>query len=489
MNRGRRFACSHHLKSVSIPRELHEPRHSENCHLTSCNGCFVSYISKFALVVSVIQLITGLIGLAMQRSKLVSKSFLLAAVALIVLATLVVPASAAELTVGTGGQYTTIQQAVNAAKSGDTISIAPGTYTENVVVDKPLTITAASERPTVHAADASKDVFLLTSPGVHINGLTITGGESGVKLQNTSKCVVTNVFAQDNVRGVYLSYSTENEVSNNNLANNGYGVYGDYASLNTISSNVATGERGSSTTLGDGIFLNYGDSNIIARNNLSANHVFGISIYTSTRNIISNNTMSDNNNVGVRLGPGSNNNTLTFNTIASNGQISQQVSPNFPTSGILIVSATGNRIYLNSFINQPIAILDASAAILNSPEKMAYTFNGVGQTGYMSNYYSDYKGTDVNGTGVGSTPSTYGDQFPLVQPVQNYGTIIPLIAVTPTPTLQPSTQTGTSDNQSVSGIQVPSFQSFEALPIVVVICAVVGLAIAFFILRRPPPSE
>jgi parallel beta-helix repeat protein len=438
--------------------------------------------------VSVIQSITGLIGLAMQRSKLVSKSLLLAAVALIVLATLVVPASAAGLTVGTGGQYTTIQQAVNAATSGDTISVAPGTYTENVVVDKPLTITAASERPTVHAADASKDVFLLTSPGVHINGLTIAGGESGVKLQNTSKCVVTNVFAQDNVRGVYLSYSTENEISNNNLANNDYGVYGDYASLNSISSNVATGERGSSAALGDGIFLNYGDSNTIARNNLSANHVFGISIYTSTRNIISNNTMSDNANVGVRLGPGSNNNTLTFNTIVSNGQISQQASPNFPTSGILIVSATGNQIYLNSFINQPIAILDASAAILNSPEKMAYTFNGVGQTGYMSNYYSDYKGTDVNGTGIGSTPSTYGDQFPLIQSVTSYGTIIPVSTVTPTPSPQSENSTTVSDNQSISGIQVPSFPSLEALSIVVV-CAVVGLAIAFFILRRPPPSE
>ena len=437
---------------------------------------------------SVLQSITGLIGLAMQRSKLVSKSLLLAAVALIVLATLVVPASAAELTVGTGGQYTTIQQAVNAATSGDTISVAPGTYTENVVVDKPLTITAASERPTVHAADASKDVFLLTSPGVHINGLTIAGGESGVKLQNTSKCVVTNVFAQDNVRGVYLSYSTENEISNNNLANNDYGVYGDYASLNSISSNVATGERGSSAALGDGIFLNYGDSNTIARNNLSANHVFGISIYTSTRNIISNNTMSDNANVGVRLGPGSNNNTLTFNTIVSNGQISQQASPNFPTSGILIVSATGNQIYLNSFINQPIAILDASAAILNSPEKMAYTFNGVGQTGYMSNYYSDYKGTDVNGTGIGSTPSTYGDQFPLIQSVTSYGTIIPVSTVTPTPSPQSENSTTVSDNQSISGIQVPSFPSLEALSIVVV-CAVVGLAIAFFILRRPPPSE
>ena len=92
----------------------------------------------------------------MQRSKLIPKSLLFAAVALLLLATLVVPASAAELTVGTGGQDKTIQQAVNAANSGDTVRVAPGTYTENVVVSKSLTITAASGRPTVQAADAEQ---------------------------------------------------------------------------------------------------------------------------------------------------------------------------------------------------------------------------------------------------------------------------------------------------------------------------------------------
>jgi hypothetical protein len=130
-----------------------------------------------------------------------------------------------------------------------------------------------------------------------------------------------------------------------------------------------------------------------------------------------------------------------------------------------------------------------SAAILNSPEKLVYTFNGVERTSYLSNFYSDYTGTDANGTGIGSTPSAFGDMFPLVQSLTSYGTIIPVSAVTPTPSPQSENSTTVSDNQSISGIQVPSFPSFEALPIVVVICAVVGLAIAFFILRRPPPSE
>jgi len=423
----------------------------------------------------------------MKRSLLVSKSLLFVIIALIVLATLVVPASAAELTVGTDGQYATIQQAVNAAKPGDIVRVAPGTYTENVVVDKSLTITAASGRPTVQAADASKDVFLVTSPGVRIDGLTIAGGASGVQIQGTSKCAVTNIVARNNVRGVYLSHGTENEISKNNLADNSYGVYGDGASSNTISSNVATGEKGTGATLGDGIFLNYGDSNKITDNNLSANHVFGISMYTSTRNIISDNTMTDNDRIGIRIGPGSNNNTITRNTIARNG-IYQLSAQDFPASGILIVSATGNQIYLNNFISQPSALVGASAAILNSPEKLVYTFNGVERTSYMSNFYSDYTGTDANGTGIGSTPSAYGDKFPLIQSVTSYGTIIPVSAATPTPSPQSQNSTTVSDNQSISGIQVQSFPSFEALSIVAV-CAVVGLAIAFFILRRPPPSE
>jgi parallel beta-helix repeat protein len=410
----------------------------------------------------------------MQHSKLVSNPLLFAVIALILFATVAVPASAADLTVGTQGQFNTIQQAVDAAKPGDTVRIAPGTYTENVVVNKQLTITAISGRPTVQAADPSKDVFLLSSPGVHIDGLTITGGASGVEIQGVSNCVVTNVVAQDNVRGVYLANSTQSEISNSNLAGNGYGVYGDGSSNNTLSSNVATGEKGNGNTLGDGIFLNYGDSNTVTRNNLSANHVFGISLYSSTRNVISNNTINDNDRVGIRLGPGSNDNTVTFNTIARNSVIPQPVAETFPASGILIVSATGNQIYLNNFISQPNAIVGASAAILNSPEKMVYTYNSVEQTGYMSNYYSDYNGTATQGNGIGSQPSAYGDKYPLVQSVASYGNIILASAVTPTPSPTATlTSTATSGNQSATGTKLPGFE---------VTSAVAGLSIAVLLL-------
>jgi pectin methylesterase-like acyl-CoA thioesterase len=57
------------------------------------------------------------------------------------------PASAAEVTTPsvrpTDCDFTTIQDAVKAAVSGDTITVAAGTYTENIVVDKAVTIASA----------------------------------------------------------------------------------------------------------------------------------------------------------------------------------------------------------------------------------------------------------------------------------------------------------------------------------------------------------
>ena len=57
------------------------------------------------------------------------------------------PASAAEATTRsvcpTGCDFTTIQGAVDAAVSGDTITVAAGTYSEDIVVDEAVTIASA----------------------------------------------------------------------------------------------------------------------------------------------------------------------------------------------------------------------------------------------------------------------------------------------------------------------------------------------------------
>jgi parallel beta-helix repeat (two copies) len=332
----------------------------------------------------------------------------------LLISTLFLSVNGAALNVGSGGQYTSITGAINAALPGDTITINAGTYTENIIVTKSVTIKAASPGSVVvTAADPSKDVFLVQAKNVRVEGLTITGatGASGVHVDHSSACVVTGINAHGNDRAIYLDGATNCEVSSSNLADNGYGVYCDNASNNTISSIVATGEQGNGKALGDGIYMYYSDANTITHSNLSANHVYGISLYHSSGNTITNNSILNNQDIGVRLRE-SNNNTLTFNTISGNVNL-----------GVLSITETGDKIYLNNFISQPNTVSEAVENSLSSPQQLFYTFGGAAHHGYMGNYYSDYKGSDVNGTGVGSPASSNGDKNPLVQQFENYTNI------------------------------------------------------------------
>ncbi|MGZ8880303.1 MAG: right-handed parallel beta-helix repeat-containing protein [Halobacteriota archaeon] len=326
---------------------------------------------------------------------------------------LVTQASANELTVGTG-QYTTIQAAVNAAQPGDTVLIPPGTYSENVLVNKSLTIKSSAGAATtiVKAAVPSNDVFLLSGSGIRVEGLTLTNGRAGVEFSGASQSSVTDIIAHDNVYAVLIEHAANNKVSASNLSNNGYGIYLDGSSGNTFSGNVATHESGNGNALGDGIYMRESNSNAIVQNVLSNNHVYGISLLSSSNNVLSNNSINANEEFAVRLRDNSNNNTFTFNTFSGNAKLAVY-------SGY----SSGSRFYLNDFINNPVTIASPEGNLVNSTEKYTYTYSGGTYSSYVGNYYSDYKGVDSDGNGIGDTPSAIGDAYPLVHPIGQYGSI------------------------------------------------------------------
>jgi hypothetical protein len=71
--------------------------------------------------------------------------------------------------------YATIQAAVNAASTGDTINVCPGLYTENVTIDKSnLTVVSAggASAATINAA-LSYYVVYITKPNVTLDGFKI----------------------------------------------------------------------------------------------------------------------------------------------------------------------------------------------------------------------------------------------------------------------------------------------------------------------------
>jgi len=138
-------------------------------------------------------------------------------------------------TIAVPGDHATIGAAVAAASDGDLINVSPGTYTENVVVDKVLVIRGVqgSDVTTVTAASSADRcyVFLVTSSDVTISGFTISGATgfwgAGVSIDGydyadannacisdvtVSKCVIEN-----NTTGVLIALADDCMIVNNTI--------------------------------------------------------------------------------------------------------------------------------------------------------------------------------------------------------------------------------------------------------------------------------
>ncbi len=88
-----------------------------------------------------------------------------------------------------GCNFTTIQPAINAALSGDTISVLAGTYAQQLVIDKNVTLTGAGSGTTIIQApatlsndpDGTKTVVLFTGAiSAEFRGFTVRGPVDGV---------------------------------------------------------------------------------------------------------------------------------------------------------------------------------------------------------------------------------------------------------------------------------------------------------------------
>lgn len=165
------------------------------------------------------------------------------------------------LLVGNGG-FDTIQDAVNAAMSGDTILIAPGSYTGAVTIsaDKTgLTILGANHG-VGHDGDRDAESsleggFIVFADGVSIDGFEITEGTSvfgetaGVYVQAANVTITNSILDRsgtadgDGSRGVVNAVGNGDglTVTNNQMSGWATGVYVQGADNVTVSGNALTG--------------------------------------------------------------------------------------------------------------------------------------------------------------------------------------------------------------------------------------------------------
>lgn len=184
------------------------------------------------------------------------KLYRLAIISLIIIAALIVTSgrkssSAATLCVdpgGGGGCFTTIQAAINAAGPGDIINVAPGTYTENIILNKSVTLNGARA-----GVDARGRVVGAPNPAVE-SVITAASGTL-LQLQTGSAGAVINGFAfSGGARGIE---STSGPIDNLQILNNFIGGFtGNGTFLNDTGVDITVNQNeidGTSKTGGGGL--------------------------------------------------------------------------------------------------------------------------------------------------------------------------------------------------------------------------------------------
>ena len=221
--------------------------------------------------------------------------------------------------------YAKIQWAVDNASYGDTIFVRNGTYIENVVVNKSLTLRGEDRTTTIIDGGGSGHVIKVTANAVTISDFTVRNsdnyyGGAGIYLSSGFSTLTNNILMY-NYYGIYLVYSDKNKITYNNInTNDGYGIYLDRSDNNEITDNDVSKNY-------YGIYFEGSDNNDIIDNNVSDNY-YGIyldyysrysSNYGSNNNDIIDNDVSDN-AYGIYLYSYCDNNRIYHNNIIDNGK-------------------------------------------------------------------------------------------------------------------------------------------------------------------------
>lgn len=124
------------------------------------------------------------------------------------------------------GNYSSIKNAVDAAKSGDTIYVYDGTYYENIVITKKINLVGKDKNTTIIDGSRNNSVIYIIADEVSISGFTIQNGSrddyrrAGIEIYSCNNRIIGNIIKNNRV-GVHLLFAGAlNHEGNNTFINN-----------------------------------------------------------------------------------------------------------------------------------------------------------------------------------------------------------------------------------------------------------------------------
>jgi nitrous oxidase accessory protein NosD len=212
---------------------------------------------------------------------------ILFALALVVSLQLVMAAPVlAAITIHVPADYPTIQAAIDAASDGDTIIVAAGLYTENVVIDKSLTLQGAkagvdarnrSGAETIIDPDGGICIKVISATGrvVVIDGLTVQNAQHGITVPEpvmAADIIIKNVRALNLLKfAITMAFTERATVEYCYVAGAQYGI--NVGALDPFPPTVSTFRNNEIVNVEFGITGYFKDS--LIEGNLIRNYVKG----------------------------------------------------------------------------------------------------------------------------------------------------------------------------------------------------------------------
>jgi len=179
-------------------------------------------------------------------------------------------------TINVPEDYPKIQEAINNANQGDTILVSNGTYYENVIVNKTISLIGENRNTTVIDGGGFGRTVHIVADNVTIKGFTIRNSGYG---------------AYDG--GLWIA-SRNVQVLDNNLVNNSWSVGLEYPSIRCVIKGNSISGQEHSYAEGGGILITNSTENSIIENIIACYEEYGIYLNGTTGNLITGNFFMNN---------------------------------------------------------------------------------------------------------------------------------------------------------------------------------------------------